>query len=39
MTIHPVRESSLYAALQLIGRLDFIRSKPQAIRVIEEEYV
>jgi homoserine dehydrogenase len=39
MTIHPVRESRLYAALQLIGRLDFIRSKPQAIRVIEEEYV
>jgi homoserine dehydrogenase len=39
MTIHPVRESRLYAALQLIGRLDFIRSAPHAIRVIEEEYV
>ena len=39
MTIHPVLESRLFAALQLIGRLDFIRSAPHAIRVIEEEYV
>ena len=38
-TIHPVLESRLFAALQLIGRLDFIRSAPHAIRVIEEEYV
>ena len=26
------------AAVELIGRLDFIRSKPRAIRVIEEEF-
>ncbi len=39
MTIHPVLESRLFAALQLIGRLDFTRTEPHAIRVIEEEYV
>jgi homoserine dehydrogenase len=39
MTIHPVRESQLYAALALLSRLDFVRSDPHAIRVIEEEYV
>ncbi|MGI8624124.1 MAG: homoserine dehydrogenase [Solirubrobacteraceae bacterium] len=39
MTIHPVLESRLFAALQLIGRLDFTRTRPHAIRVIEEEYV
>ena len=38
MTVHPVLESRLYGALQMIGQLDFIRAKPQAIRVIEEEY-
>ena len=27
-----------YGAVQLIGRLDFIRSAPRAIRVIEEEF-
>ena len=39
MTIHPVLESRLFAALRLIGRLDFTRTDPHAIRVIEEEYV
>ncbi len=38
MTVHPVLESRLYGALQMIRQLDFIRSAPQAIRVIEEEY-
>ncbi|MEA2292896.1 MAG: hypothetical protein QOE86_535, partial [Solirubrobacteraceae bacterium] len=28
-----------YAALRLIGRLDFVRAEPRAIRVIEEEFV
>ncbi len=39
MTIHPVRQSQLYAALSLLSRLDFVKAKPHAIRVIEEEYV
>ncbi len=39
MTLHPVLESQLYAALQLLAGLEFVRSKPHAIRVIEEEYV
>ena len=39
MTIHPVRQSQLYAALSLLQRLDFVRAAPHAIRVIEEEYV
>jgi homoserine dehydrogenase len=39
MTIHPILESKLFAALRLIGRLDFMRSEPRAIRVIEEEFV
>src|SRR4051794_21213994 len=39
MTVHPILESRLYAALRLIGRLDFMRAEPRAIRVIEEEFV
>ncbi len=39
MVIHPLPESSFYAALQLIAQLDFMRSPPRAIRVIEEEFV
>jgi homoserine dehydrogenase len=39
MTIHPILESRLFAALRLIGQLDFMRSEPRAIRVIEEEFV
>ncbi len=39
MTVHPILESRLFAALQLIGRLDFMRAEPRAIRVIEEEFV
>jgi homoserine dehydrogenase len=39
MVVHPVAESRFYAALELIGRLDFMRSAPRAIRVIEEEFV
>src|SRR4051812_25890364 len=39
MTVHPILESRLYAALRLIGQLDFMRAEPRAIRVIEEEFV
>jgi len=38
MVLHPLLESRFYAALRLIGRLDFMRSAPRAIRVIEEEF-
>jgi homoserine dehydrogenase len=39
MVLHPLAESRFYAALHLIGQLDFMRSAPRAIRVIEEEFV
>jgi len=36
MVVHPVLESKFLAAVELIGRLDFLRSTPRLIRVIEE---
>jgi homoserine dehydrogenase len=39
MVTHPILESKFYAALELIGGLDFMRAKPRAIRVIDEEFV
>jgi homoserine dehydrogenase len=39
MVIHPVSESRFFAAVDMIGGLDFMRSTPRAIRVIEEEFV
>ena len=39
MILHPLPESRFYAAVHLIGQLDFMRSRPRAIRVIEEEFV
>ncbi len=39
MVLHPLLESRFYAAVRLIGQLDFMRSSPRAIRVIEEEFV
>ncbi len=39
MILHPLAESRFYAAVHLIGQLDFMRSSPRAIRVIEEEFV
>jgi homoserine dehydrogenase len=39
MIVHPTKESSFAAALQLISQLDFLRSPPRAIRVIEEEFL
>ncbi len=39
MVIHPLLESRVRDALQRIAALDFIRGKPRAIRVIEEEFL
>jgi len=39
MVVHPVAESRFFAAMELIGGLDFMRSAPRAIRVIEEEFL
>ena len=39
MVAHPVLESRFAAACDLIARLDFVRSAPRAIRVIEEEFL
>ena len=38
MVMHPVLESKFRAAVELIGRLDFVRSEPRVIRVIEEVF-
>jgi homoserine dehydrogenase len=38
MVLHPLLESSFYAAVRLIERLDFVRSPPRAIRVIDEDF-
>jgi homoserine dehydrogenase len=38
MVVHPILESRLFAAVDLIGALPFIRSAPRAIRVIEEQF-
>jgi homoserine dehydrogenase len=38
MVMHPVLESKFRAAVELISRLDFVRSEPRVIRVIEEAF-
>ena len=38
MVMHPVSERRFSAALERIGRLEFLRSPPRSIRVIEEEF-
>jgi len=38
MVLHPLQESRFYAAVRLIGQLDFMRAAPRAIRVIDEEF-
>jgi homoserine dehydrogenase len=38
MILHPLLESRFYAAMRLISQLDFMRAKPRAIRVIDEEF-
>ena len=39
MVTHPILESRFFAAVDLIAGLDFLRSKPRAIRVIDEEFM
>jgi homoserine dehydrogenase len=38
MVLHPLLESSFYAAVRLIAQLDFIRGQPRAIRVLDEDF-
>jgi homoserine dehydrogenase len=38
MVMHPVLESRFRAAVDLIAGLDFVRSQPRVIRVIEEVF-
>jgi homoserine dehydrogenase len=38
MVLHPVLESKFFDALERIAELDFMRARPRAIRVIEEEF-
>ena len=39
MVTHPLLESRLFSALEKIAGLEFVRSRPRAIRVIDEEFV
>ena len=39
MVTHPVLESALRRAVELVGAFDFVRSSPRTIRVIEEEFL
>ena len=38
MVMHPVPESQFRAAVDMINRLDFVRSAPRVIRVLEESF-
>ena len=38
MVLHPALESRFFAACDLLAGLDFMRSAPRAIRVIEEQF-
>jgi hypothetical protein len=38
MVVHPVAETRFEQAMAAIGRLDAMRARPRAIRVIEEEF-
>lgn len=38
MVVHPLLESRLFAAVAAIAELDFVRSPPRAIRVIDEQF-
>ncbi|MGD0198108.1 MAG: homoserine dehydrogenase [Solirubrobacteraceae bacterium] len=38
MVIHPLLESRVRSALDRIGKIDAVQSRPHAIRVIEEEF-
>ena len=38
MVLHEAPETAFYAALAEIAELDFLRSAPRAIRVVEEVF-
>ena len=38
MVVHPLLESRMFAAVELIAGLDFVRGRPRVIRVIEDEF-
>jgi homoserine dehydrogenase len=38
MVLHPVLESQLFAAVEMIAGLEFVRARPRAIRVLDEEF-
>ena len=38
MVTHPLLESKFFAACDLIAALDFVRARPRAIRVIDEQF-
>ena len=38
MVLHPILESKLSAAVEMIAGLEFVRSRPRAIRVLDEEF-
>jgi homoserine dehydrogenase len=38
MVLHPVLESQLFAAVEMIASLDCVNARPRAIRVIAEEF-
>ncbi len=38
MVVHPLLESRMLAAVELIAGLDFVRGRPRVIRVVEEVY-
>jgi homoserine dehydrogenase len=38
MVTHRIRESAFFAAVDMIGALDFMRAAPRAIRVIDEQF-
>ncbi|HWI22264.1 MAG TPA: homoserine dehydrogenase [Baekduia sp.] len=38
MVLHPVLESQLFAAVEMIASLDCVHARPRAIRVISEEF-
>ncbi len=38
MVTHPLLESKFFAACDLIAGLDFVRARPRAIRVIDEQF-
>jgi homoserine dehydrogenase len=39
MVMHPIAESDFYAGVERIAELPFMRSRPRAIRVIDEEFM